>query len=87
MVELVYVHDFEIMSGFTLLACLAILNGKFWAAVYILQTHGWGLWVLTHCDRVAHICVRKLTIIGLDNGLSPGLRQAIIWTNFGMEYR
>ena len=30
---------------------------------------------------VTHICVRKLTIIGSDNGLSPGRRQAIIWTN------
>ena len=31
-----------------------------------------------------HICVGKLTIIGSDNGLSPGRRQAIIWTNAGM---
>ena len=31
--------------------------------------------------RVTHICVSKLTIIGSDNGLSPGRRQAIIWTN------
>ena len=30
-----------------------------------------------------HICVDKLTIIGSDNGLSPGRRQAIIWTNAG----
>ena len=37
--------------------------------------------VLTHWGRVAHICVCKLTIIGSDNGLSPGRRQAIIWTN------
>ena len=37
--------------------------------------------VLTHWGRVTHICVRKLTIIGLDNGLAPGRRQAIIWTN------
>ena len=28
-----------------------------------------------------HICVCNLTIIGSDNGLSPGQRQAIIWTN------
>ena len=28
-----------------------------------------------------HICVGKLSIIGSDNGLSPGRRQAIIWTN------
>ena len=31
-----------------------------------------------------HICVSKLTIIGSDNGLSPGRRQAIIWTNAGI---
>ena len=30
---------------------------------------------------MTHICVGKLTIIGSDNGLSPGRRQAIIWTN------
>ena len=30
-----------------------------------------------------HICISKLTIIGSDNGLSPGRRQAIIWTNAG----
>ena len=34
-----------------------------------------------HWGRVAHICVSKLTIIGSDNGLSPGRRQAIVWTN------
>ena len=39
---------------------------------------------LTHWGRVTHICVRKLTIIGSDNGLSPGRRQAIIWTNAGL---
>ena len=36
---------------------------------------------LTHWDRATHICVSKLTIIGSDNGLSPGRRQAITWTN------
>ena len=39
---------------------------------------------LTSWDRVTHICVSKLTIIGLDNGLSLGRRQAIIWTNAGI---
>ena len=33
---------------------------------------------------MTHICVGKLTIIGSDNGLSPGRRQAITWTNVGM---
>ena len=40
--------------------------------------------VLTHRARVMHICVGKLTVIGSDNGLSPGWRQAIIWTNAGI---
>ena len=37
---------------------------------------------LSHC--VTHICVGKFTIIGSDNGLSPGWRQAIISTNAGI---
>ena len=40
--------------------------------------------LLTHWGHVTHICVSKLTIIGLDNGLSPGRRQAIIWNNDGI---
>ena len=35
---------------------------------------------LTHWGRVTHICVS----IGSDNVLSPGRRQAIIWTNAGI---
>ena len=35
----------------------------------------------THWGRVMHICISKLTITASDNGLSPGSRQAIIWTN------
>ena len=41
---------------------------------------------LTHWGRVTHICVSKLTIIGSDNGLSYGRRQAIIWTNAGILF-
>ena len=33
---------------------------------------------------MTHICVDNVTIIGSDNGLSPGRRQAIIWTNVGI---
>ena len=40
--------------------------------------------VLNHWGRVTHICVSKLTIIDLDNGLSLDRRQAIIWTNAGI---
>ena len=37
-----------------------------------LLTHWW------------YICVSKLTVIASDNDLSPGRRQAIIWTSAGM---
>ena len=30
---------------------------------------------------MTHVCVSEIVIIGSDNGLSPGRRQAIIWTN------
>ena len=33
---------------------------------------------------MTHICVIKLFILGSDNGLSPGRRQAIIWTKAGI---
>ena len=36
---------------------------------------------LTDWGWVTHIFVSKLTTIGSDNGLLPGRRQAIIWTN------
>ena len=39
---------------------------------------------LTHWGRVTHFCVCKLTSIASDNGLAPGWRQAIIWTNAGI---
>ena len=38
----------------------------------------------TPWSRVTHICVGNLTIIGSDNGLSPGRRQAIIWISAGI---
>ena len=40
--------------------------------------------LLTHWGRVTHISVSEPTIIGSDNGLSPGRRQAIIWNNDGL---
>ena len=47
-----------------------------WGTVYIITSTS-----LTHWGRVTHKCVGNLTIIGSDNGLSPGRCQAIIWTN------
>ena len=39
---------------------------------------------LTHWGRMMHVCDSKLSSLGSDNGLSPGRRQAIIWTNAGI---
>ena len=39
---------------------------------------------LIHWSQVTRICVSRLAIIGSINGLSPGRRQAIIWTSAGI---
>ena len=50
---------------------------------HMLQWIGSSL--VTHWGQVTHICVSKLTTtIGSDNGVSPGRRQAVIWTNDGI---
>ena len=38
-------------------------------------------WPSTHWGRAAHVCVSKLTVIGLNNSLSPGRHQYIIKSN------
>ena len=59
-----------------------------WRVIYSLPSISALNWLkylsLTHWGRVTHICVGKLTIIGSDNGLSSGRRQAMIWTNAGI---
>ena len=66
------------------------LNSLFWVSVMTcehsenktdLERAFLKLPVLTHWGRVTHICMSNLTIIGSNNGLLPGRRQAIIWTN------
>ena len=55
--------------------------------LFLYAAHGWPsghLGELTRWGWVTHICVSKLTNIGSDNGLAPGRRQAIIWTNAGI---
>ena len=48
---------------------------------YLIICPNLKLTMLTHWGRETHKCVGNLTIIGSDNGLSPGRRQAIILTN------
>ena len=65
-----------------------VLNWKYISiCILINETRGSVLSIARynpHWGRVTHICVSKLNIICSDNGLSPGRRQAIIWTNAGM---
>ena len=69
--------------------CGGLIGYKFYDFVCLLNTDlsviAIVLFVqhLSHSGRVTHICVGKLTIIGSDRDLSPGRRQAIIWTNTG----
>ena len=51
-----------------------------WTNSKVVRTFG----LLTHWGWVTHICISNLTIIGSDNGLLPGRRQAIICTNAGI---
>ena len=53
---------------------------KYWHVSKINSARKW----VNSWGRETHICVGKLTIIGSDNGLSPGRRQAIIWNNAGI---
>ena len=59
-------------------------GGGHLGGLFVFILHQVAISILTHWGRVMHICVSKLTIIGSDNGLSPGRRQAIIWTNAGI---
>ena len=66
-----------------LITFVEILPGN-WHVILVHVLQFYLLSMLTHWGRVMHICVGKWTIIGSDNGLSPGRRQAIIWTNAGI---
>ena len=69
------------------LICLsdtAIGNADYLASWDNLTVRGPHKTYLTHWGRVMHIYVSKLSITGSVNGLSPGRRQAIIWTNDGI---
>ena len=57
---------------------LMLLDNKPSLIYHILSHASWG--------RLTHICVSKLTIIDSDDGLSPGRRQAIIWTSAGILF-
>ena len=65
---------------------IPLIKGKLCGKCFPLTTSSWRTDFkmthgLTHWGRVTHICVGNLTIIGSDNGLSPGRRQAITWNN------
>ena len=49
-----------------------------------ITLNGYRIAVNCRLDRVTHICVSNLTIIGSENGSSSGRCQTIIWTNGGI---
>ena len=59
---------------------LKLMKFRYWVGGFIFSNMAH----IAHCSWVTHICVSKLTIIGLDNGLSPEWRQASIWNNAGI---
>ena len=68
------------------IVCIIGWQSGIWSVMHIavfsrtcIRKHG-----LTHWGRVTEIWVSKQTVIGSDNGLSSGRRQAIIWTNAGI---
>ena len=63
---------------------LTIQNCQHFCPKIVYDTKSTNGSFFTHCGRMTHICVSELAIIGSDNGLSPGRRQAIIWTNDGI---
>ena len=67
-----------------LLFLLFVVSG-YWNEICVIISSS--VCCLTDWGRVTHICIGKLTVIGSDNGLSPGRRQAIIWTNAGILIR
>ena len=61
-----------------------LIMGEWWARMTRHKSGSHMEGSSTHWGRVTHICVGKLSIISSDNGLSPGWRQAIIWTKAGI---
>ena len=78
-----YDTNFTDVSGWTQ-AVIWTNEGRVCWRIYVSLATRSDRQYLTHWGRVTHICVGELTIIGSDNGLSPGRRQAIIWTNAGI---
>ena len=64
--------------------CSSRLVNVFWLSSRRHVSCNDGTCKLTYWGRATHICVSRLTIIGPDNGLSPGRRQAITWTHDGI---
>ena len=83
----IHINHFEISASSLLPLVLKLAAGvklDDWVVERSLHVATRPIALLTHWGRATHICVGKLTIIGPDNGLSPGRRQAIIWTIAGI---
>ena len=62
--------------------CMPLWTGSL--LVLVITCGQFGVKPSTHWGQVTHLCIGNLTIIGSDNGLCPGRRQAIISINTGI---
>ena len=81
-------HNFPWISSIYIISIskqeLKVYFPKYWCVSSQGHLNGSTTVTLQYLEiEMMHICVSKLTSIGSDNGLSPGWRQAIIWTNAG----
>ena len=86
-------HFYETVLGWILQACIDD-NYKLSQVMAWRHQAPWPSSVMPYASElikslrltgwVMHICIVNLTIIDLDNGLTPTRRQAIIWTNAGI---
>ena len=83
--QTIFQNQFWWMKNFTFDKNFTELSSKILTDKVLFRVKAWHqIGEKPHWGRATHKCISKLTIIGSDNGLSPGRRQAIIWTNDGI---
>ena len=68
-----------VMAFCVISRCLTVLLTTWIKYLASYKQHSCKCELLTHWGRVMHVCVSTLTIIGSDNGLSPGPGWVGLW--------
>ena len=72
-----------VISGLLFVCFSSVFICLLVSSLFVMNEYG-NIIGLTHWGRLTHKYISRLNIIDSDNGLSPGRRQAIIWTNAGL---